>query len=44
MTTKQTNIVVLAGISALIALLSVPIMTAGHFDEPRPRTGIEYKK
>ena len=35
MTTKQKNILVLAGISALIALLSVPIMTAGHFDEPK---------
>jgi plastocyanin len=35
MTTKQKGIIALAGISALIALLSVPIMTAGHFDEPK---------
>jgi plastocyanin len=35
MTTKQNSILVLAGISALVALLSVPIMTAGHFDEPK---------
>lgn len=37
MTTKQTKTAVLAGITALIALLSVPIVTAGHFDEPKVR-------